>query len=599
MKKSTIGIFVFLLAAALAVILIRRPRLPGDALADTLLPGDTVALLQISDLPRTRLRWKETALYKIAHEPEVAAFLEKPMAKIPHNAQTDGMLQKLRRIDTKEVFLAVTSLNEKVPKLIGGFDYKGKREDAEVPVEELKERVKAGFPSGRADIVKYGQVEIETFATGEITLGYAFKGRWFFVSDDLELLKSTLDRLDGKVDGKGTLHENAVFKTAQAKMPRSADLFAFVQAQTFIERLLLLLSSSNQNIDAKQLEELKKIQAVAAATKLDGEKIRDTVFIIKPADAKATPMALNSLTFTSPQTLLYYATAFQLGAAPRLPDPALDTTGVLQVLDSLRLTLEKQGLGFEDFKAAFGPELGAIIDWTAGAMQPKPLLVLDVKDAVRAQKFVESLTTGQTGFRAWARQDLDGAHFYSLPQENAGILLFTPVLAITDKAVLFGLDLDSLRQTIERSKSSEARLDKSEIFSTAGNSVAKPSAAFGYIDSKALFENVYGIASNALKMMALFNPHMGDYADMSKLPSTEAVSKHLGSIVYSQSSDADGLLVESIGPVTFNQIIFGVAVGAGATAVKQFTGSGTPISISRPKPVSSPVPAATNSTATP
>jgi hypothetical protein len=581
MKKWILILVAVLLAGGVFVFLIRRPPLPGDAVADTLLPGDTVAFLQIGDLPRTRLRWRETALYKIAHEPEVAAFLERPRSKIPRNAQADGALEKLRAIDAKEIFLAVTSLNEKVPKFIAGFDYKGRRGDASVLVAELKERVKSEFPSGRADIVKYGDVEIETFAANETTFGFAFKNRWLFVSDDLELLKSTLERLDGKSDGKGTLRENAAFKTAQGKMPRSADVFAFAQTQVFIERLLLLLSSSNLNVDAKQIEELKKIQAVAMATKLDGEKIRDAFFVLKPGGEKSPPMAMNSLAFTSPQTLFYYATAFQLGAAPRLPDPSLDTTGVLQALASLRLSLENQGLGFEDFKAAFGPEFGVVIDWTAGAMQPTPLLVLDVKDAARAQKFVEALTNGQAGFPAWARQDFDGTHFYSMPPGSAGLLPITPVLAVTDKAVLFGLDSDALRKTIQRIKSDEPHLDKGGDFIASENSVATPSAAFGYIDSKALFENVYGIGSNALKMMALFNPRIGDYADMSKLPPAETISKHLGPVVYSQSSDADGLLVESVGPVTFNQAVFGAAVGAGAAAIpmikKQFTGQGAQV----------------------
>jgi hypothetical protein len=340
------------------------------------------------------------------------------------------------------------------------------------------------------------------------------------------------------------------------------------------------------------------------ATKLDGEKIRDAFFVLKPGGEKAPPMAMNSLAFTSQQTLFYYATTFQPGAAPRLPDPSFDSTGVLQVLDSLRLSLEKQGLGFADFKAAFGPEFGVVIDWTAGAMQPKPLLVLDVKDAARAEKFVDALTNGQAGFPAWARQDLDGAHFYSMPQGSAGLLPITPVLVVTDKAVLFGLDPDALRKTIQRSKSGEPRLDKGGDFLASENSVAKPSSAFGYIDSKALFENVYGIGSNALKMMALFNPRIGDYADISKLPSTETISKHLSPVVYSRSSDADGLLVESIGPVTFNQVVFGAAVGAGAAAIpmikKQFAGQGAQVfPAPRPTQIAPSAPAATPAPATP
>lgn len=568
MKKLIVGIFVAALAAAVLFVFLKRPpsALP-DSLADQLLPEDTVAFLQINDLPLSRLRWKETALYKIAHEPEVVTFLEKPKSKIPHVGNAQDLLHKIAKIDAKEFFLAVTSVSGKMPKFISGFDYKGKNEDAVALVSELKARVKKAFPLGKADIVKFGETEIETFVSSDMIFCYAFKSRWFFVSDDLELLKSTLGRLDGKADPKTALRANADYKTALAKMPRNADALFFVQTRDFVERLVTLVSTANQNIDAQQLEEFKKTRAIAACTKLDGEKIRDAICVLRSGGGEKAPMVLNSLEFTSPQTLFYYATLFKIGSAPRLPDPSLDTTGVLQALDALRTAFKKQGLGLGDFNAAFGPEVGISIDWATGAMQPMPMLVLDIRDAAKAQSFVEALTNGTAGFRAWARQDLDGVHFYSLPQEAAGIFSITPVIALAEKAAVFGLDLDSVRKTIRRSKSNEPRLDKGASFLSAKNSLAQPSSAFGYIDSKALFENVYGIASNALKMMALFNPHASDFADVSKLPSTEAISKHLGPIVYSQSSDVDGLLVESIGPVTFNQAVFGVAVGVGVALV--------------------------------
>ncbi len=59
-------------------------------------------------------------------------------------------------------------------------------------------------------------------------------------------------------------------------------------------------------------------------------------------------------------------------------------------------------------------------------------------------------------------------------------------------------------------------------------------------------------------MLALFNPHVGDYGDLNKLPAAEVISKHLGPIVYSQSTDENGLLIESAGPVTFTEVFVGV-----------------------------------------
>jgi len=194
-------------------------------------------------------------------------------------------------------------------------------------------------------------------------------------------------------------------------------------------------------------------------------------------------------------------------------------------------------------------------------LQPSVLLNLDVRDNAKARKFVDAFANGQV--TPWAQQEIDGVRYYSLPQESAGIIPLAPVLGLTDKALLFGLSFDSVQKAVQSAKSGDARLDKQADFKAASDLVSKPTGMFGYIDSKQLFEKVYGFASTYLKAMALFNPHAGDYADLSKLPSTEAVSKHLSPIVYSMGTDDKGTLVESAGPVTFNQALFALAAGAG------------------------------------
>lgn len=570
MKKAILGIVVLLLiGGAVFFVYQKHPAPLGGGMADTLAPGDTVALLDLTDVPRTKVRWKETALFKIAHEPEVQAFLEKPKTKIPRNPEIQEKWERAQKIEPKEAFVAFTSVMDKTPKFVAGFDYKGKREDVEALLADVKTRAKSAFPSAKWDITKYETVEIETFQQGELLVAAAFKDRWYFVSDDLDLLKSTLDRLDGKNPGKDILRDNAAYKASLAKLPPDSDAIIFVQAQSLMERLATLITASNPNVDPKQLDELKKIEAIAGGMKLDGEKIRDAIYVLKPGGGKQPSMARNSLAFTSPETLFYYAAALQLQQAPKLPDASLDTTGILGALDALRQAIGKRGLMFEDFKSAFGPELGAVMDWPALAMQPGLLLTLDVKDAAKAQKFVEALTDGAAGFHAWEKQEIEGAQLYSLPLEAPGLAAVSPVLALTDKTLLFGLDLNSVKNAVKRARSGEPRLDKNPAFQSAGNLVAKPSAAFGYIDSKVLFEKVYGIVIPTLKMMALFNPHASDYADLGKLPAAEVISRHLSPIVYSQSSDDSGVLVESMGPVTFNQAAFVVAAGVGATVAQK------------------------------
>jgi hypothetical protein len=61
-------------------------------------------------------------------------------------------------------------------------------------------------------------------------------------------------------------------------------------------------------------------------------------------------------------------------------------------------------------------------------------------------------------------------------------------------------------------------------------------------------------------MSLAFSPDSAKYVDAGKLPNTETISKHLSPAVYSQSVSEEGTLIESVGPLTFNQVA-GVTIG--------------------------------------
>ena len=244
---------------------------------------------------------------------------------------------------------------------------------------ELKEEAHRAYPTGKSDLVKYQNDEIETFAADGFSLAAVFKRQWFFISDDLELLKATIDRFDGRAAGP-SLRDNASFQKSIAKMPRNYDSLAFAQMKTIIERLTAVFETTGQKIDPQQMAELKKIDAVAASTRMEGETMRDTIFVLKPDAGKREPLPRKSLAFTTADTLLYYASAIKHQKSIQLPDPALDTTGVLRYLDTLARGLKKEGLSIADFYSAFGPEAGFLVDWPSNAPSPSLLCTLDVKE---------------------------------------------------------------------------------------------------------------------------------------------------------------------------------------------------------------------------
>ncbi|PYL19671.1 MAG: hypothetical protein DMF41_09120 [Verrucomicrobia bacterium] len=70
-------------------------------------------------------------------------------------------------------------------------------------------------------------------------------------------------------------------------------------------------------------------------------------------------------------------------------------------------------------------------------------------------------------------------------------------------------------------------------------------------------------------------PSVATDFDLAKIPSLEVITKHLSPIVTSQRYDRDGYVVESIGPITLDQSLSGLAIAGGlGTMPRQISGSG-------------------------
>jgi hypothetical protein len=105
--------------------------------------------------------------------------------------------------------------------------------------------------------------------------------------------------------------------------------------------------------------------------------------------------------------------------------------------------------------------------------------------------------------------------------------------------------------------------------------VPAPTNFFAYIDTQLLYSRLDASLRPMLLLAAAFIPAISSSVDLNKLPSPEVITKHLSPIVASQRYERDGYVAESVGPITFNQSVIGLAIlsGAGAAA-RQKAGSG-------------------------
>ena len=108
-----------------------------------------------------------------------------------------------------------------------------------------------------------------------------------------------------------------------------------------------------------------------------------------------------------------------------------------------------------------------------------------------------------------------------------------------------------------------------------------PTNFFAYIDTQLLYSRLDASLRPMLLLAAAFMPAISSSVDLGKLPSPEAITKHLSPIVSSQRYERDGYVAESVGPITFNQLVLSLAIlsGAGAAArqkAQQRFGRGLP-----------------------
>ena len=140
-------------------------------------------------------------------------------------------------------------------------------------------------------------------------------------------------------------------------------------------------------------------------------------------------------------------------------------------------------------------------------------------------------------------------------------------------------------EAMRRSTGTSSELSDSKTFKSAVKLVPSPTNFFAYIDTALLYSRLDASLRPMLLLAAAFMPRITEHVDLSKLPSPEIITRHLSPIVSSQGYERDGYVTESVGPITFDQSIIGLAVigGIGAT-LRQKAGSGLPKWSSYPTP---------------
>lgn len=530
----------------------------------SLLPADTLVFVHVPDFNRALTDWRETDIYKLWREPAVQDFLAKPLTQVPRSGGSAAeRLQELETIGARDGFVGVRTARTGELRVLGGFRYKGDRDDVEKMVGQWRAHFRNNVPATTQETVQHQRHRIEVIRGESVTVATAYVDNWYLGANDLNELRALLDRADGKTADASTLGTEANFTRAFARMPSAYAVAGYVRVDEVLARLAAKLPADGS---ARQFEKLYQVRNVAAATQFEHGKIHEVIFATTPkADAQGD-LTRGSLSLTTAETF-FYLVAFLNVSKPDAPAAAAPpATGFAARLQQIMARIAATGLTLEEWNSAFGTEFGVIGDWPGNARFPALLATLPVKDEAKANEIAMKLTGSAVEGSGWGVSQLGGATYYSQAPANP-LLPVAPTIAIGGDRAIAGFDATSVDAAMQRAASTTSQLSEAEPFRTIEKQLPTATHSFAYLDTGLLYTRLDTALRPMLIMSAAFMPAIAEAIDLNKLPEARVITQHLSPIVLSQSYKEDGYLIESVGPVSAVQALFGLAGASGLGAM--------------------------------
>src|SRR5438876_1738366 len=565
----------------------------SSAPVSTLLPQGTIFLAHLPDFNRTRDDWHHCDIYQLYREPAVQDFLRPALAGLSNLPKTNAAsqtLQEIEQLDPKHAFLALTSIENTNPRFIGGFHFGGSQEEAARFINKWRSTFLEQTPGAKREKLQYQHHEIELITAAPFTLATTYDRPWFFAATDLTELKAVLDRANHRAQNQeDTLDKDAAYRAAIAHRPSNYAAFFYLQPKIFSERIAALRAAVRLNPAACESTILEKMRCIAGSTRFENGKIQDVLFLGMSKLENNATLSRSSLTLGTKETFFYLALLLNLGEKMETLNQAATLGGAVQkAFQDFAIS----GIAADDWKAAFGLELGALADWPSSAHWPSLLLTLPVLDVAKASKIIEAFTRADEG-AIWTQTEKDGVRYFS-KQSAATRIAIIPSISLSDRILIAGFNPVSVEEAVKRSGGSSSELVDSQTYKAAERLLPAPTNFFSYVDTALLYSRLDASLRPMLLMAAAFMPAITRSVDLGKMPSPEVITKHLSPIVSSQRYYRDGYVAESLGPITLDQAAIGLAIlSSVGTAARQqaVTGLGgwAPSSTATPQPpMSSP-----------
>jgi hypothetical protein len=557
MRKLQLLILAAAVAAGAIWYVFYRSHHTSSVAVTSLLPKETLAFVHLPDFNRSREDWHRTDLYQLWMEPAVQDFLSKPRSKISSPGNVEQTVEEIETLEIKDAFIALVSIEFNAWKIVGGFRSKDGADGSKITAN-WRAKFLGNAPDLKEETIEYQGRRIQTASSGIFNLATVQAGPWIFFGNDLEHLKTLLDRADGRrKEPQTSLLTDSAYLSTSKHMPSSYAVLAYARVDQMLEKL----APAAEQADVPQPDRvapLRKIRNLCAATAFDGVNIRDTLFVGMPRVADLGSLTRSSLSLGTADTFFYAASILNLTKELEI-GPQAGGAAWLGILRQLTDVLSANGIGLDEWKSAFGPELGLVGDWPSNSRWPALFLTLQVKDFAKANKIVTTITSTASDGDAWSHQQREGVHYFSRTS-GGQIFSLSPTIGLSKQVLVAGVDTNSVEAAVKRTVTGNSGLAASKKFQDAERALPWPEQAFAYLDPALIYTRFDETLKPVLVMGAAFMPGISDTVDLSKLPPAEVITRHLGPLAMSQKYERDGYEAQSIGPVPLYPTFLGSVI---------------------------------------
>ena len=591
-----------MLTIAGALMLAPAPHAPA-AVQDPaqLLPADTLLYNGTDSLRAGSEAGRKSAMHLIFNEPEVKAFLNKPLSVLDHVlgqaakeqgfeappiTMSDLVLGGEESPPVGRVFIAVTHFDMSALQKAFAEGTEPSPPDIGLVVGlEMLNEADLGQLRGLWDMIpaeqevaSYGGHEVfaKHAPDGSLTVRLTFLDRMAVASTSQRSLEAVIDRAGGKGASlaDSTSYKQMV-KASGGSHAGGSTTFLRPAAMMGLARSAIVMGLEQEgNADMIPVVEsvldglgIEAFQAIGMTSYRDGDGLVHGLEVIERDAAvggllpemmmsqkavdmdamRAMPgdsMAVTAASVPRLSTIYDFVMDIVESVEPKAAQEIRDSIGMVMSEDELRRTiLDNVGGSMTSFALANQTIMGT----------PATVYRVEARDPaafVEGLQRIAAFASEESGFPVSIKATADGdGQTYTLDLSKTPAAMMVPGMqpgfAVDGNALLMSMEsLELVKQTLAGGAGT-GRLGDHAGFTKFSEGLASRGEilALTYTDTRKMFESMYGQMAGAAQM---FGGGMGDLpVDLALLPTQGAISKHLGDSFSGSYRNADGTLIFS------------------------------------------------------